>query len=79
MQSRTALIDAAQNLIARHEAATQGTVAVMWQRRVLGYVGIPYRVRPDGSLIVLRVHVEHAYDGSQPARPEPRLRIDNAV
>lgn len=61
------------------------------QRRVLDYVGIPYKVRPDGSLIVLRVHVDHAYDGagslggpsfSQPARPEPRLRLNegfNAV
>jgi hypothetical protein len=48
------------------------------QRRVLEHIGVSFRVRPDGSLIVLRVHVEHAYD-AKPARPEPRLRLRHAV
>lgn len=46
------------------------------QARVLGHAGIPYRRRPDGSLIVLRIHVE-TLDG-QPANarlpPEPALQ-----
>jgi hypothetical protein len=28
------------------------------QARVLGHAGIPFRARPDGSLIVLMIHVE---------------------
>lgn len=28
------------------------------QRRVLNYMGIPHRVRPDGSLVVLWSHVD---------------------
>lgn len=44
------------------------------QKRVLDFLGIPYRERPDRSLVVLRVHVT----GTQDVRPrrEPRLRID---
>ena len=45
-----------------------------WQARVLDHLAIPYRRRPDGSLVVLRVHVE-----CLPATGrghEPQLRFD---
>jgi hypothetical protein len=46
------------------------------QAAVLRYIGYPYKVRPDGSLIVLRVHVE-SMSGS--IRDEgPRLHLTNA-
>jgi hypothetical protein len=45
-----------------------------WQARVLDHLGIPYRSRPDGSLVVLRAHVEHLPAARQ-AR-EPALRLD---
>lgn len=46
-----------------------------WQARVLDGMDppIPYRRRPDGTLVVLRLHVE----GMQDRRPrEPQLRLD---
>lgn len=45
------------------------------QRRVLDHLGIPYRRRPDGSLVVMRSHVEGESDGS--IRRKPRLRLVN--
>lgn len=30
------------------------------QRQVLSHLGIEHRVRPDGSLVVLRAHVEQS-------------------
>lgn len=44
------------------------------QARVLEHLGIPLRARPDGTLVVLRVHVEATQD-SRPRR-EPRLRLE---
>lgn len=46
------------------------------QARVLGHAGIPYRARPDGSLIVLRIHVETIEGQPANARlpPEPMLQ-----
>lgn len=44
-----------------------------WQARILAKLGIPYRRRPDGTLLVLRVHVV----GMQDERPAaPQLRLD---
>jgi hypothetical protein len=43
-----------------------------YQRRQLDHLGIPYRVRTDGSLIVLRIHVEVAHD---PKPKAPRVRL----
>jgi hypothetical protein len=46
-----------------------------WQARVLDGLNppIPYRRRPDGTLIVLRIHVE----GTQSTpRREPQLRLE---
>lgn len=45
-----------------------------WQARVLDHLGIPYRTRPDGSLVVLKVHVE-VLPKAAPAR-RPQLRLD---
>lgn len=33
------------------------------QRRVLVQMGISHKVRPDGSLAVLKAHVEKVFDG----------------
>lgn len=45
-----------------------------WQARQLDHLGIPYRRRTDGTLVVLRIHVETPQD-SRPRR-EPQLRLD---
>jgi hypothetical protein len=45
-----------------------------WQARELDHLGIPYRKRSDGSLVVLRIHVEATQD-IRPSR-EPQLRLD---
>ena len=46
------------------------------QTRVLDFMGIPYRPRPDGTL-VLRIHVEgHRPADDKIASPEPRLVFD---
>lgn len=44
------------------------------QARVLDFLGITHRSRPDGTLIVLRIHAYGPQDGS-PARREPQLRL----
>lgn len=44
-----------------------------YQRRQLEHLGIPYRVRTDGTLIVLRLHVEAA---QYPKPTAPRVRLD---
>lgn len=45
------------------------------QARELEHLGIPYRRRRDGSLVVMRSHVEGESDGS--IRRKPRLRLVN--
>ena len=43
-----------------------------WQARQLEHLGIPFKRRTDGTLVVLRVHVEQ----TQAIAPrEPRLRL----
>ena len=37
------------------------------QRRVLNFMGIEHKVRPDGSLVVARAHVEKQLGASLPA------------
>lgn len=44
------------------------------QARVLDFMGIPYRRRPNGTLAVLRIHVEGLPAAKMPA--EPRLRLE---
>jgi hypothetical protein len=45
------------------------------QVRVLRAMGIEHKVRPDGSVAVLKAHVEHLLGGTSPLkvnhRPEP--------
>lgn len=44
------------------------------QRKVLDFMRIPYRMRPDGSLAVLRLHVEPIAASAKIAVPEPVLQ-----
>lgn len=37
------------------------------QVKVLRYMGIDHKVRPDGSVAVLRAHVEHQMGAKDPA------------
>lgn len=47
------------------------------QARELDHMKIPYRVRRDGSLAVLRVHVETLLGAvSVPSARTPRVRFD---
>jgi Domain of unknown function (DUF4224) len=45
------------------------------QRRVLEHINVPFRVRPDGTLIVLVTHVHAAYDVNHQVQHGPRLRF----
>ena len=51
------------------------------QRRVLEALGIPHKVRPDGSLVVLRVAVEVAlgHVGSGAPVRRPRLHLPEVL
>lgn len=42
------------------------------QVRELIHLGIPYKARRDGTLLVLRIHIEATQD-SGPAKPQLRL------
>jgi hypothetical protein len=44
------------------------------QRQVLAAMGIEHRPRPDGSLVVLRSHVEKLLDG---ALANAKIRVQN--
>lgn len=44
------------------------------QRRVLRFMGIPYRERPDHSLAVLRIHVEVLAGATISVPSEPELQ-----
>ena len=48
------------------------------QARQLAHLGIPCERRTDGSLVVLRVHVEAitAAAAKRDERPRPRVRFD---
>lgn len=45
------------------------------QRRELDHMGIPYKVRRDGSLVVLRIHVEGPDVRTPPEPPEPQMYL----
>lgn len=45
-----------------------------YQARELDHLGIPYRARRDGTLAVLRIHVEVVPPGAT-LRPEPKVRL----
>jgi hypothetical protein len=44
------------------------------QQRELAHLGVPFRVRRDGTLVVVRADLEAR--GSEPARPEPELEFE---
>lgn len=52
------------------------------QRMVLNALGIQYKVRPDGSLLVLRTHVEKELGGAPTGKSkkaqEPNWEMVNA-
>lgn len=50
-----------------------GRVRHKAQAQALSEMGIPYRVRPDGTLLVLRVHV--LYETTEDRPPSPQLRL----
>ncbi|MGO4763854.1 DUF4224 domain-containing protein [Cupriavidus sp. 2KB_3] len=50
------------------------------QAVVLNTLGVAYKVRPDGSIIVLRAHVEHLLGGSAPStRRHREYEIDRSA
>lgn len=59
-------------------AAITGKVRIAAQARELEHLGIPFKRRRDGSLLVLRIHVEtgQTHPLSEPQRPRPRVRFD---
>lgn len=46
------------------------------QAKELTHMGIPFRYRRDGSLAVLRIHVETITDTAS-KKPRPRVRFDS--
>lgn len=45
------------------------------QRRVLNAIGVPYRVRPNGSIIVLRAALDLALGGVPAAQAQKRPEL----
>ena len=43
------------------------------QARVLDALGIPYRRRPDGSIVVFEADIHHASTQNRPTSPKLRL------
>lgn len=60
-------------LTAKEIEALTGKSRAGWQRRELEHLGIPYRERSDGSLLVLWEDVRATQD-VRPAR-EPQMRL----
>lgn len=58
------------NLTPEQLASYTGKSRAKAQARVLDAMGVPYRRRPDGSLIVLRVHVDYETKANKPPSPE---------
>lgn len=55
--------------------ALTGRRRVDAQKRALEAMGLPYRVRHDGTLVVIRSHVERDPRDSSPSVREPQLRL----
>ncbi|WP_240804925.1 DUF4224 domain-containing protein [Cupriavidus oxalaticus] len=50
------------------------------QAVVLNSLGVEHKIRPDGSIIVLRAHVEHLLGAGTPAyRQEREYEIDRSI
>lgn len=48
-----------------------------YQAKQLVHLGIPYKARTDGSLVVLRAHVEGLLGAVSDRKPEPQLRFNS--
>ena len=46
------------------------------QVRALKAMGIEHRVRPDGSVAILRAHIDRVFDGSSPTK-QPKQHQPN--
>jgi hypothetical protein len=66
------------NLSPDELAALTGKSKPSAQARELEHLGIPFKSRRDGSLVVLRVHVESGETQPIPntTRTRPRVRFD---
>jgi hypothetical protein len=62
------------NLTAQELATLTGSHRPSVQQRELTHLGIPFKVRRDKTLVVLRVHVEGLQ--TQPAQRGPRVRLE---
>jgi hypothetical protein len=63
-------------LTAEEIAALTGKQRQSAQRRVLAALGVPYKVRPDGTIVVSRSAAEAALHAPAKDRPAPpRLRL----
>ncbi len=51
-----------------------GKTRPKWQARELDFLCIPYKTRQDGTLIVLKAHVDGMHHQPIPER-QPRLRL----
>ncbi len=43
------------------------------QSRALKSMGIEHRVRPDGSIAILRAHIYKVFDGDSSTRSQPKV------
>ncbi len=43
------------------------------QSRALKTMGIEHRVRPDGSIAILRAHIYKVFDGDSSTRSQPKV------
>lgn len=59
-------------------SALTGRQKAKAQARELDHMGIPYRPRRDGTLAVLRIHVDTAAQApaTRDEKPRPRVRFD---
>lgn len=60
-------------LFADEIEAITGKVRHSAQRRALDVLGVPYRVRPDGSPLVLRADIERQPAEQTKRRPQPNF------
>lgn len=47
------------------------------QVRALKAMGIEHKVRPDGSVAILRAHITKVFDGDAPANRKPKQAVPN--
>lgn len=47
------------------------------QVKVLKAMGIEHKVRPDGSVAILRTHIEKVFDGSSAGKSKTKTAVPN--